>query len=99
MEVFELHFRQVGFTPHAVHDLHPAGTVLGQGPVLLHDNLFRVDVNLVTRDTIGKMFLVNRIDGPVVDCVIEIVGTGLSGERNGLADYSGRCRFRGKAGR
>ena len=76
-----------------------SGTVLGEGPVLLHDNLFRVDVNLATGETVGKMFLVDHVDGPVVDCVVEIVGTGFTEEGNGLADYSGRCRFLDDTGR
>ena len=76
-----------------------SGTVLGIGPVLLHDDLFRFDVNLRTGATVGKAFLVDRIDGPNIDCVIDIVGTGFSEEGNGLADYSGRCRIRGKASR
>lgn len=76
-----------------------SGTVLGEGPVLLHDNLFRVDVNLRTGETVGKMFLTDHVDGPVVDCVLEIVGTGMSEEGNGLADYSGRCRVRSDTGR
>ena len=76
-----------------------SGTVLGEGPVLLHDNLFRFDVDLVSGETIGKVFLVDHVDGPVVDCVLDIIGTGFTAEGNGLAEYSGRCRFRGKAGR
>lgn len=76
-----------------------SGTVLGVGPVLLHDDLFRFDVNLLTGETIGKAFLVDRIDGPNIDCVVDIVGTGFTEEGNGLAAYSGRCRIRGKASR
>jgi hypothetical protein len=75
-----------------------SGTVLGEGPVLLHDDLFRFDVNLVTGETVGKVFLVNHVDRPTVDCILEIIGTGFTQEGNGLAEYSGRCRFRGKAG-
>ena len=76
-----------------------SGTVLGVGPVLLHDDLFRFDVNIRTGETVGKVFLVDRIDGPVIDCVLDIVGTGFTAEGNGLADYSGRCRIRGNATR
>ncbi|MEJ2256577.1 MAG: hypothetical protein P8X98_06150 [Woeseiaceae bacterium] len=75
-----------------------SGTVLGEGPVLLHDDMFRFDVNLVTGETVGNVFLVNHVDRPTVDCVLEIIGTGFSEEGNGLAEYSGRCRFRGRAG-
>lgn len=76
-----------------------SGTVLGVGPVLLHDDLFRFDVNIRTGETIGKVFLVDRIDGPVIDCVLEIVGTGFDENDNGLAEYSGRCRIRGNVTR
>ncbi len=76
-----------------------SGTVLGVGPVLLHDDLFRFDVNIRTGETIGKVFLVDRIDGPVIDCVLEIVGTGFDENDNGLAEYSGRCRIRGNTTR
>lgn len=76
-----------------------SGTVLGAGPVLLHDNLFRFEVNLRTGETVGKVFLINHVDGPVVDCILEIVGTGFTDEGNGLADYSGRCRVRDDTGR
>lgn len=76
-----------------------SGTVLGVGPVLLHDDLFRFDVNLNTGATVGKVFLVDRIDGPIVDCVLDIVGTGFTEEGNGLAEYSGRCRIRGNSTR
>ena len=72
-----------------------SGTVLGEGPVLLYDDQFRFDVNICTGETVGKVFLVNRIDGAVVDCVLDIVGTGFTEEGNGLAEYEGRCRIRG----
>ena len=35
--------------------------MLGEGPVLLHDNLFRFDVNLVTGETVGKVFSAGQI--------------------------------------
>lgn len=70
-----------------------SGMVLGQGPVLLHDDLFRFDVNLQTGETSGEVFLVDRIDGPRVTCVLEIFGTGFDENGNGLAEYEGRCRL------
>jgi hypothetical protein len=76
-----------------------SGTVLGVGPVLLHDDLFRFDVNLQTGETVGKAYLIDRIDGPRVVCFIDIVGTGFDENENGLAEYSGRCRVRGQARR
>lgn len=70
-----------------------SGTVLGVGPVLLHDEIFRFDVNLQTGETLGRSFLIDRIDGPRVVCVLEIVGTGFDESGNGLAEYSGFCRL------
>jgi hypothetical protein len=70
-----------------------SGTVLGIGPVLLHDEIFRFDVNLQTGETLGRVFLIDRIDGPSVVCVLEIVGTGFDESGNGLAEYSGFCRL------
>lgn len=77
-----------------------SGTILGKGPVMIHDDFFRFRVTLgETVETEGQVFLVNRIDGPVVHCILRITGTGFTAEGNGLADYTGRCRFRAKAGR
>jgi hypothetical protein len=70
-----------------------SGTVLGVGPVLLHDEIFRFDVNLQTGETLGRSFLIDRIDGPRVICVLEIFGTGFDENSNGLAEYSGFCRL------
>ncbi|MEE4296467.1 MAG: hypothetical protein V2J20_07625 [Wenzhouxiangella sp.] len=70
-----------------------SGTVLGKGPVLLHDDLFRFDVNLQTGETYGEVFLVDRIDGPRVACLLEIFGTGFDENGNGLAEYVGRCKL------
>ena len=70
-----------------------SGTVLGIGPVMLHDDVFRFDVDLTTGATVGRVFLVNRIAGPLIRCRLEIVGTGVTPEGNALADYSGKCRM------
>jgi len=76
-----------------------SGTVLGEGPVLLHDDFFRFDVNLATGETTGMAFLLDPLDRQRVQCIIRIVGTGQTEEGNGLAEYSGRCRFKGRFGR
>ncbi len=70
-----------------------SGTILGVGPVLLHDELFRFDVNLQTGETVGTAFLLDRIDGPRAICVLKINGTGFDDNGNGLAEYEGRCRI------
>lgn len=76
-----------------------SGTVLGKGPFLLLDEFFRVDVNLVTGETNGTVLLIDPLDGSRVQCVLRIVGRGQTNEGNGKADYTGRCRFRGRNGR
>lgn len=73
-----------------------SGSVLGEGPFLMLDEFFRVDVNLVTGETNGTVVLVDPLDGSGVQCVLRIVGTGQTEEGNGMADYTGRCRYRGQ---
>ena len=70
-----------------------SGTIMGIGPVMLHDDSFRFEIDLETGATVGKVFLSNRIAGPFMRCRLDIVGTGMTPEGNGLADYSGKCRM------
>ncbi|MEM1411952.1 MAG: hypothetical protein AAGH19_06280 [Pseudomonadota bacterium] len=70
-----------------------SGTVLGIGPVMLHDDQFRFEVNMETGETNGKVWLNNRIAGPLIRCRLDIVGTGFTEAGDGLAEYSGRCRM------
>ncbi|AKS42885.1 hypothetical protein [Wenzhouxiangella marina] len=72
-----------------------SGQVLGMGPVLLHDDEFRFDVNLGTGETFGRVFLENRLNGPDIRCHLEIVGVGAMDEQgDALVDYTGSCRVR-----
>ena len=72
-----------------------SGTVLGQGPVLLHDNEFRFDVDLGTGQTTGIVFLENRIAGQDIRCHLDVAGNGAMDENgDALVDYTGRCRIR-----
>jgi len=73
-----------------------SGTIAGSAPVMIHDDGFRFDVNLVTGEEAGRVFLFNHIAGPKVRCALEIVGTGLNAEGNPTFDYSGKCTFRGQ---
>ena len=63
---------------------------------MIHDDGFRFDVNLVTGEETGRVFLFNHIAGPKVRCALEVVGTGLNAEGNPTFDYSGTCTFRGQ---
>jgi hypothetical protein len=72
-----------------------SGTIAGSAPVLVHDDRFRFDVNLLSGEETGKVYLFNHIDGPKVRCEIDVVGTGLTADGNPTFDYRGYCRFRG----
>jgi hypothetical protein len=72
-----------------------SGTIAGSPPVMIHDDQFRFDVNLVSGEEAGKVYLFNHIDGPKVRCEIDVVGTGLTAEGNPTFEYSGHCWFRG----
>ena len=73
-----------------------SGTIAGSAPALIHDDQFRFDVNLVTGQETGKVFLFNHIAGPKVRCTLEGVGTGLNADGNPTFNYSGECIFRGE---
>lgn len=71
-----------------------SGTVLGSKPVLLYDDDFRFEVDLNSGETVGTVLLVDRIAGPRVKCELDIVGTGVTPEGDGIAAYTGRCKVR-----
>ncbi len=73
-----------------------SGTVAGSAPVLIHDDQFRFEVNLVTGKEVGQVFLFNHIAGPKVRCTVEGVGTGLNADGNPTFTYTGDCMFRGR---
>jgi hypothetical protein len=73
-----------------------SGTVAGSRPVMIHDDQFRFEVNLITGTDIGTVFLFNHIAGPKVRCTLHGVGTGLNSAGNPTFDYSGECTFRGE---
>jgi hypothetical protein len=72
-----------------------SGTVAGSAPVLIHDDQFHFEVNLVTGQETGRVFLLNHIAGPKVRCTLDVIGTGLNGDGNPTFSYSGECTFRG----
>jgi len=72
-----------------------SGTIAGSAPVMIHDDQFRFDVNLVTGQESGHVYLFNHIAGPKVRCQLKVVGTGLNPAGNPTFDYSGECTFRG----
>ena len=73
-----------------------SGTVAGSAPVMIHDDQFRFEVNLITGKEAGQVFLFNRIAGLKVRCVLDVVGTGLNADGNPTFSYTGECTFRGQ---
>lgn len=71
-----------------------SGTVLDSEPVLLHDDQFRFESNLITGETVGKVFLENRIAGDRVRCTLNVFGTGLTPAGDAMIGYTGQCRIR-----
>ena len=74
-----------------------SGTVAGSAPVLIHDDQFRFDVNLVTGKETGQVFLFNHIAGPKVRCQLDVVDAGINADGNPKFDYTGECNFRGSS--
>ena len=73
-----------------------SGTITGSAPVMIHDDQFRFEVNLVTGTEAGQVFLLNHIAGPKVRCTLDVVGTGLNADGNPTFTYTGECTFRGR---
>ena len=73
-----------------------SGTVAGEGPFILHDDTFRFEVQLATGETRGTVALRQSLDAPDdsawFECDLDIVGTGMTAEGDGLADYTGMCQ-------
>jgi len=73
-----------------------SGTIRGSAPVLIHDDQFRFDVNLSTGAESGTVYLFNRLAGPKVRCLLDVVGTGFNDVGNPTFQYTGECWFRGQ---
>ena len=89
-------FDFVGGTLVNTGDQVYSGTISGSAPVMIHDDQFRFEANLVTGAESGQVYLFNHIAGPKVKCTLKVVGTGVNSEGNPTFDYSGECRFRGR---
>ena len=72
-----------------------SGTIAGSAPVMIHDDRFRFEVNLVTGEESGQVFLVDQIAGPKTRCTLQVAGTGLNADGNPTFTYDGECVFRG----
>ena len=73
-----------------------SGTIAGSEPVLLYDDEFRFEANLVTGEEHGQVFLLDSLAGPKAACTLEVTGTGPDPSGNPTASYSGECAFRGR---
>jgi hypothetical protein len=73
-----------------------SGTIAGSEPVMIYDDQFRFEVNLVTGKESGRVTLSDNLAGPKVRCTLSVTGTGLTAEGNPKFDYTGECTFRGR---
>lgn len=73
-----------------------SGTIVGSEPVLIHDDQFRFEIDLVTGKDVGKVYLFNHIAGPKVRCTLAGGGTGFNADGNPTFEYTGTCTFRGQ---
>ena len=71
-----------------------SGTVLGSEPVLISDDQFRFEVDLVTGSTVGKIRLVTPLAGPKTWCELEAFGTGPTDGGDATLAYTGRCKVK-----
>ena len=72
-----------------------SGTIAGSAPVMIHDDRFRFEANLVTGEESGQVFLSDQIAGPKARCMLQVAGTGMNAEGNPTFNYDGECIFRG----
>lgn len=73
-----------------------SGTIAGSAPVMIHDDDFRFEIDLVTGQEVGQVYLFDHIAGPKVRCALNVVGTGVTPEGNPTFNYTGKCTFRGQ---
>ena len=74
-----------------------SGTIAGSEPVLIHDDQFRFEVNLVTGAGKPERFICSTtLPGRKCRCELNIVGTGMNADGNPTFDYTGTCTFRGR---
>ena len=63
-----------------------SGTIAGSAPLMIHDDRFRFQVNLLTGEESGQVYFFNHIAGPKARCRLDVVGTGLTAEGNPTFD-------------
>lgn len=71
-----------------------SGTVLDSEPVIIADRNFLFNVDLNTGETSGVIFLMRRVAGQRIRCLLFMQGTGRTPEGYNLSDYWGHCRLR-----
>ena len=69
-----------------------SGTVFGSDPVMLYDDDFRFEIDLVAGETTGDIYLIDQISGPKVRCIFSMQSTGQDADLNNLSEYFGQCR-------
>jgi hypothetical protein len=80
-----------------------SGTIDGSEPLVLYDETFRFEVDLTTGETLGQVHLGRSQASPHPgrwwECDLEVVGTGMTPEGDGLATYNGSCTRFGRGSR
>ena len=71
-----------------------SGTVLDSEPVIIADRNFIFNVDLNTGETSGVIFLMQRVAGQRIRCLLFMQGTGRTPEGYNLSNYWGNCRLR-----
>lgn len=74
-----------------------SGTIAGSAPVMIHDPQFRFYANLKTGAEHGSVYLTEHIAGPLVQCELEVTGTGRRSDGNPTFKYVGACTFAQRA--
>jgi hypothetical protein len=78
---------RVLYQPRSVYDFNKStlvntgnqvfsGTVLGSRPVMLFDDAFRFEVNLLTGAVRGEVYLTEMLSGPRMSCELVVTGDG-----------------------
>lgn len=73
-----------------------SGTIKGSAPVMLFDDEFRFEVNLMTGETYGEVFLNTSLAGRRAKCEIIVEGAGAPPGLDSEISYEGVCKLRKK---
>jgi hypothetical protein len=76
-----------------------SGTVKGSDPVLLYDDEFRFEVDLMTGQVRGEVYLEQTLAGRRTRCELTVEGAGAPPGQDSAFTYEGTCSFRPRSDR